>query len=246
MAKIIVEEQKDFTLLPVDSILNLKVDEVEIREVPGRNGTWEKVEIKFKVLGIQAVGDGSPVEGYEDVIAGPIWGSVPFRLTDSPENKLRQWAEAILGMDLGLGYELDTDHFLSRECRGITSQYDKKSKDPKTGLPFKSHQIDALLRKAEWNSGAQVQPPVQDPWATQPPPQQQYAQPQQQYAQPQQQYAQPPAQDPWATPGVQQAPPQQPYQPQPVAAPGQPIYQQPQAPAQDPWATPGGNDEPPF
>jgi hypothetical protein len=233
MAKITVEEQKDWSVLPSDSILHLKVDEVEIKEVQGQHGPWQKVEIKFKVLGIQAIGDGSPVEGYEDVIAGPIWGSVPFKLTDSAENKLRQWAEAILGMELGLGFELDTDYFLGRECRGITTQYDKRAKDPKTGMPFKGHQIDALLPKGTYGTVQTAPAPAQGQSFDQ----QWNQQPQQGYAQQAyQQQAAPAQQDPWATPGVpqqtqQQAPSQQ-----------QPAYQ---PPVQDPWATPG-NDEPPF
>jgi len=179
MAKIIVEEQKDLTLLPIDSILHLKVDELTIRDVDGRHGKWQKLEFKFKILGIQAIGDGSPAEQYEDVIASPIWGSVPFRLTDSAENKLRQWAEAILGIQLGVGFELDTDLFLNRECRGITTQYDKRTTNPATGQPFKAHQIDALLSRGDlYSTPAQqpaqhwsppAQPPVQDPWASQQP-----------------------------------------------------------------------------
>lgn len=200
MAKITVEEQKDLTLLPTDSIIHLKVDEIDVKEIDGRHGKWEKLEFKFKVLGIQAVGDGSSPEAYEDLIAGPIWGSVPFRLTDSPENKLRQWAEAILGMELGVGYELDTDLFLNRECRGITTQYDKRSKDAQ-GNPFKGHQVDSLLPKQGYAQQA---------------PTQQYAAPQQ-YAQPQQGYAQPgQQQDPWSTPGQ----PAQPAVQDPWGAPG--------------------------
>lgn len=174
MARITVEEQKEFTLLPPDSILHLKVDELTVREVDGRHGKWEKLEFKFKILGIQVVGGGGNPDDYEDVIAGPIWGSVPFRLTDSPENKLRQWAEAILGLELGVGYELDTDLFLGRECRGLTSQYEKRSKDAQ-GNPFKGHQIDSLLPKAgaQPQSYQQPQQNMQDPWATQQPAQQQ-------------------------------------------------------------------------
>ena len=145
MAKIVAEQQKDFATLPDDSILHLKVDEITIKNVDGRNGPWEKMEVKFKVLGIQAIGDGSDPEDYEDLIAGPIWGSVPFRLTDGAENKLRLWTEAILGIEVGEGFELDTDVFLNRKCRGVTSTYNKRSIDPATNQPFKGHQIASLL-----------------------------------------------------------------------------------------------------
>lgn len=216
MAKITVEEQKEFTLLPENSILLLKVDELEIKQVDGRHGPWDKLEIKFKVLGIQNVGDGGNPADYEEaVIAGPIWGSVPFKLTDSPENKLRLWAEAILGMELGVGFELDTDVFLGREVRGLVTQYNKRATNPKTGQPFKGHQIDALLPKA----GA---PQHQQGYTTQQyaaPVQQQYAAPvADPWAAPQQQA---PVGDPWSTPGV--TPQQQQYVP-PAA---QPQYEEP-------------------
>lgn len=147
MPKIIVEESKDFLLLPPDSILSLKIDEVSTKLIEsGRHGPWEKLEFKFKILGIQAVGDGTPVDKYDGVIASPIWGSVPFKLTDSPENRLRQWTEAILGLEIGVGYELDTDLFLGREVRGITSQYEKRARDAR-GNAMKAHQIDSLLPK---------------------------------------------------------------------------------------------------
>lgn len=221
MAKLIVEEQKEYSVLPVDSILHLKVDEISTRTVNGRNGDWEKLEFKFKVLGIQAIGDGSDPADYEDVIGGPIWGSVPMRLTTNPENKLRLWSEAIFGMELGAGFELDTDNFLNREVRGLTGQYDKRSTDSQ-GRPFKGHQIDSLLPKGD--GGFQSAQPQQDPWAV----------PGQQQAQPN---------DPWAS--QQQAQPQY-QQPDPSYAQQQtqqytqPQYQQPQ---QQTW--PQG-DEPPF
>lgn len=181
MAKIVVEEQKEFAVLPADSILHLKVDELKVKEVDGQNGKWEKLEFTFKILGIQAVGDGSPVEDYENLISTKIWGSVPFRLTDSPENRLRQWAEAILGIELGVGYELDTDHFERREVRGVTTTYNKRSVNPKTGQPFKAHQIDSLLPKAGGYAAAAPAPAAANPWETP---------------------VVAPVNDPWATPGV--------------------------------------------
>lgn len=144
MAKITMEEAKEFALLPVDSIVNLKVTEAVIREVNSGRNPWEKLEITFEILSIQATGDGSPIENYQAAIGSKIWGSVPFKLTDSAENKLRLWTEAILGMELGLGFELDTEYFIGRTVRGITGQYDKRNKDA-TGRPFKGHQVDSLL-----------------------------------------------------------------------------------------------------
>ena len=204
MAKIVAEEQVEYPTLPDDSIIHLKIEEANTVDVPGRSGdTWTKLEFKFKILGIQTTGDGSPVENYANLIGTNIYGSVPFRLTDSPENKLRIWAEAILGMDIGVGFELDTDYFLRREVRGITDSYEKRKSgvNPRTGRPFRQHQVMTLLRAG---APAPTPAPQVGGWgqATQAAPQQQQFQPQQMQQQPQ---------DPWA--------------PQPVGA-GQPQQQQ--------------------
>lgn len=161
MPKITVEEQKDFSVLPPDSILHLKVDELEVRDVDGKFGPWQKLEFTFKILGIQVIGDGSPVEEYEDLIASKIWGSVPFKITESDENQLRQWAEAILGIEMGLGFELDTDDLLGRECRGVTGQYTRKK------VNKQAHQIESLLPKANQPGAARPQQAqAQNPWGT--------------------------------------------------------------------------------
>lgn len=152
MAKITLEEQPEFLTFPVDSILDMKIEEANVVTVNGQRGDWQKVEFKFKILGIQALGDGSPVNTFDSMVTQTIWGSVPFRLTDSPENKLRQWAEAIFGMELGLGFELDTDMFVGRRVRGLTGQYEKRSGDN----VYKRHQIEALLPAA----GGQQPAPV--------------------------------------------------------------------------------------
>lgn len=183
MPKLIAEEHKDFQLLPPDSILYLRIADLEVREVERRNGgTWQKLEFTFDINGIQKLGDGTDPAQYAEVVGTKIWGSCPFKLTDSPENRLKRWIEAILGLEITKGFELDTDYLLKRECRGITSTYEKRIKDPRTGLPYKGHQIEDLLRKDGAN-------PVTGGWGNQAQPQSQ----QPQFHQP----VQPPAQDPW-------------------------------------------------
>lgn len=192
MAKITMVEQEEFPTLPADSILHLKVDDLEVEERQGRYGAFEKLDVKFKILGIQAIGDGSDPSRFDSLIGGPIFGSVPFRLTDSPENRLRLWVEAILGMEIGVGFELDTDLLKNRECRGVTINYDKRTTDPRTGKPFQGMKVDSLLPKG--NSLQQAQPQAQ-PQIQQPTPQERFAQAQPQPqaqpqtpAQPQQQF----------------------------------------------------------
>lgn len=173
MAVITMEEYHEFPTLPVDSILHLKVDSTSVREVKGERNSWQKLEFKFKILGIQIVGDGSAAEEYEELLGQHIWGSVPYRFNTSPENKLRQWTEAIFGMELGVGFELDTEMFDGKQVRGITTTYEKRSINPRTGRPFVNHQVDSLLPfagtvqgQASWTEPAA---PV-DPWGSAPAP----------------------------------------------------------------------------
>lgn len=140
-----MEEYQERPTLPTDSILHLKVEEIRDREHNGPRGAFKKLEFKFKILDIQAVGGGSPKENYEAWIGESIYGSVPFRFNDSAQNPLKQWTEAILGMELSVGFELDTELLEGRKVRGVTRTYDKRNVDPKTGQPFKGHQVDSLL-----------------------------------------------------------------------------------------------------
>jgi hypothetical protein len=148
MAKITMEEYEEYPVLPAESIVFLKVESLEVKDVSGNKGSWQKLEFTFKLLGVQVTGDGSPIDDYDQLITRKIYGSVPFRFNDSAENRLKQWVEALFGMELAAGFELDTDLLVNREARGITSTYDKRTVDPRTGKPFKNHQIESLLPKA--------------------------------------------------------------------------------------------------
>lgn len=169
MAKIVAEKQDEILTFPAETILELKIMESEIKTQSGRNGDWEKVECKFKILGIQVIGDGGNPDDYDNWIGKEIWGSVPFKLTDHPENRLRQWSEAIFRQDIGIGFELDTDLFVNRQVRGVTGTWIKKV----GGQEYLRHQVDSLL---PFNGGsasagasapaAAAAPAAADPWAT--------------------------------------------------------------------------------
>jgi hypothetical protein len=176
MAKLIAEEHKDFQLLPPDSILFLKVAGCEVREVERRNGgTWQKLEFTFQIAGIQQLGNGSNPAEYGEAVGTNIWGSAPFKLTDSPENKLKRWVEAILGLEITKGFELDTDYLVNRDVRGTTSVYDKRITNQQTGRPYQGHQIEDLLPKGSgnnvlggWGGQSQTARPAQQQPAQQP------------------------------------------------------------------------------
>lgn len=219
MAKLTMEHQDEILTFPVDSILELKIQEVTIETVQSQRGEdWQKARFKFKILGIQALGDGSQnLTPYESWITRDIWGSVAWRLTDSPENKLRIWAEAIFRQELGIGFELDDQMFVQRNVRGLTSQYDARAKDS-NGQAFKRHQIETLL---PWQDSQPAAPAAQAQPNFAPPQQQPQMAGAQQGGWAQPQNLQNQGQDPWAAPGVPPA-------------------------ANDPWAPLPAGDEPPF
>lgn len=218
MARLVVEEQKEYPTLPDDAIVHLRVENCEVRTVQGNRGPWDKIEFKFVVLGIQSVpaGHGHP-SNYEGLVGENMYGSTSMKLTTSPENKLRLWAEALLNRPLEEGFELDTDYFIGREARGLVSTYEKRSINPVTQRPFVGHQIASLMpigggvvpggapggpvqqapqaAPGAWGAPAQApQQTPQDPWGAQP--------------------QQPQQGDPWAAP-QQQAPAQGYAQPTP-------------------------------
>jgi hypothetical protein len=169
MATIVMEEYEEFPVLPADSIITVKVDDIAVKEMQGQRGPWQKAEFKFKVLSV-------PSAEYDGLVGQTVWGSVPFRFTESPDNKLRQWVEAIFGMELSAGFELDTDLLKNRECRAVIGNYDKKAINPRTGNPFKAHQVDALLARGGSAAGGGVTlapasapaptPAAANPWTT--------------------------------------------------------------------------------
>lgn len=154
MAKFTLEEaNSDFLTLPEDAIVQVIVDSVEERHVPGKDGGsgWDKLNFRFKILELPTALE----EEYSPLIGSTIFGSVSARLTSHPDNKLRQWAEALLDLgELEAGFELDTDMLVGRKARGVVGQWVRKS-DQQV-----NHQIKGLLPLAPaavGSSGSQAQ-----------------------------------------------------------------------------------------
>lgn len=233
MTKTTLQHQEDRLTFPADSLLDLRILEARVDELPSRNGgTWEKLNVKFQIQQVLAIGSQGPdaVQYYQNWVGEAIYGSVRFFLSDKDDNELRLWLEAIFqipaGQGLPLGFEFDTNMLPGRMCRGITGTYKSKNTDAQ-GVPFDRHQVKSLLRPdgaAVAAPQAQYQQPSAGQWGQPDPAAQQQAQAPAQGAQQAQwgqpapgQYAQPqyapaaqgaPAQTApqggWATPGVQQ------------------------------------------
>lgn len=133
MAKITLEEAPEFDVFPEETVIQVRVEETEVREFQGQNGPWEKLNFKFEVVKVFD-------PAYKHMEGETIYGGVPFRLTDHEDNQLRQWIEALFGLDeLGIGFELDTDDLEGREARAITGTYIKK------GTTSVRHTVDSLI-----------------------------------------------------------------------------------------------------
>lgn len=135
MATIKMEEAKDWTVLPEGTIITVKVLDEQTEELDGKYGKWTKLNVTFEIIDAP-----EPYKSSPDVIGSKIWGGIPFRFEDDPENPLKNWAEAILGFDLAgnVGFELDTSDWVGRKCRAVVRTFTKRN--GKEG-----HGVDALL-----------------------------------------------------------------------------------------------------
>lgn len=133
MAKIVMEEQPEWDVLPKDTVIKVKVEDTRIDDLEGKYGPWQKISVKFLIEEIPSgIGD------YSALIGQQIWGSVPFKLNDSPDNQLRQWVEALLGIQLSVGFNLDTDELIGRRARAVVDNYENKNGQTR-------HQVGSLL-----------------------------------------------------------------------------------------------------
>jgi hypothetical protein len=124
---------EDFIVLPKDLVITVRVDETKVETIPGKNGNdpWEKLDFKFTITNVAN-------EQYSEAVGQTIWGGVAFRLTDHPDNRLKQWVEALLGIEVSEGFELDTDMLSHRTARAIVDNYPRKT----GGF---AHKVGALL-----------------------------------------------------------------------------------------------------
>lgn len=135
MAKIALEEAQEWTVLPENTIITVKVLDSEVETLDGKYGPWQKLNVTFEILDAP-----EPYASSNDVIGSKIWGGVPFKFEDDPDNAMKNWTEAILGLDISgqLGFEIDTDDWVGRKCRAVVRTFTKRN--GKEG-----HGVDALL-----------------------------------------------------------------------------------------------------
>lgn len=114
-------EDSDFAgYIEDDTIKVASVAGVKIKEKPYKDDDGnpvKKVEFHF------VIADGSDHDGQ------PIWGETSTNFNNHPNCKLRNWACAILGTDLPVGYRLDTDVLIGNEVRAVIGLRDYTDKD---------------------------------------------------------------------------------------------------------------------
>lgn len=89
------------------TIVNIKLEEKKYTD----KETGEKVK---KVVFVAELED--PAETHT---GRKIYGETGVKLNTHPNNKLRNWAGAILGAELPAGYRLDTDDLIGKQCRVV-------------------------------------------------------------------------------------------------------------------------------
>jgi hypothetical protein len=68
---------------------------------------------------------GGPFDGQK------IWGDTSTVFSNNPNCRLYAWAQEILGIELPVGYDLDTEVLVSHDCRVVVGrrEYQKDGKD---------------------------------------------------------------------------------------------------------------------
>lgn len=135
MPTIQLEEAREWTVIPEDTIITVRCTETKLEEVDGKYGKWHKLNFTFEIVDAP-----EPWSSKDDVIGSKIWGGVPFKFEDDPDNPLKTWVEALLGIDTTgqLGFELNTDDLTNKTVRAVVRNFEKRN--GKVG-----HGIESLL-----------------------------------------------------------------------------------------------------
>jgi hypothetical protein len=130
------QEQPD-TTIPEDTIVNARVDSVKVEKVEyvdkdtKEEKSFEKVTWYFEIT--EAGPDGQ-WQGRR------IQGRTGAKLTNHPNNRFRNWAEALLKRDISVGFQLSTEDLTGLPCK-ITVRHEPDRRDPKT----KWERVDEVL-----------------------------------------------------------------------------------------------------
>jgi hypothetical protein len=86
-----------------------------------------------------------------------VCGDTSTRFDDHPNCRLRKWVEAILGVQLSTGDEIDSDSLIGRRCRVVIGEPEWKDNEIRIGNRVRSVRsfmddpvtVDAAVRRAD-------------------------------------------------------------------------------------------------
>ena len=154
MPKTTMEEEALYKL-PADVPMEAALVSVKERVIPfknkkGQDDSFTKWEWEFEIL--------------EGEYAGlHAWGDTEDRLTTREDNKVRQWAEVLLGREFELGEGLDTDDLLGLTCvlTVKNTPYEKKDGNVSYLCP-----VDQLFPKGSLPADPWGSATADGPWAS--------------------------------------------------------------------------------
>jgi len=104
-----------------DSLYEAEVVSCSVQTKPFKDDEGKdvkKVVFKFRIDDPNSQHDGALV-----------WGETSTVFNTHPNNRLRQWAQAILEVELPVGYALDTDVLNGNRCRIVVGLREYKDKE---------------------------------------------------------------------------------------------------------------------
>lgn len=128
MPSLEMEEVEVLPELAEDEIFEAEVVNIQIKDTPfhedkddPNSPLQRKMEFKFVIH----------AEEFSENDKRNIWGQTGVKLTNHPDNKLRQWCTTLLGVEeIPIGYVLNTDTLLSKRCRIVigSKSYEKNGR----------------------------------------------------------------------------------------------------------------------
>jgi hypothetical protein len=120
MGNYTVEEYKEVPPIAADTIFPAKIVKVEEIERTINGEPAKKIRFKAKIS--------APGTDWDNFHYN---GEVFARLTEHPDNQFRVWVESLLGHELPVGYDLDTEKLVDLNCRVAIGyrEYKKDGKD---------------------------------------------------------------------------------------------------------------------
>ena len=154
MPKAILREEADYRL-PADVAFPARLASVKERKTPF---TYQ-AHHKAVQAGRARVGEAGEVVKWVwefDIIDGDYncekaWGETDPKVTSSSDDPVRQWSETLLGRDLELGEELDTDLLVGLPCQIVVRHEEPRARKDGSGNFYGCPVADVFPANSEYD-----------------------------------------------------------------------------------------------